>query len=226
LLQGKAKQAFVRTVFDRIAPRYDLLNRVMTLGLDKGWRRKAIRLLGLAPGSVVADIACGPGEMAGVMRAGGFRVAGFDLSARMLAAAREPLPLAQADAALLPVAGGTLDGVVSGFALRNFADLDGVFTECARALRPGGRISFLDIGTPRNPAVRVVGDFFLHGVAPLVGGLLSDREAYHYLPRSMAYLPPPEEMLAKLGRAGFADAAHHRVSGGVVQVFTATRART
>lgn len=225
LPQGEAKEAFVRSLFDRIAPRYDTINRLMTLGLDKSWRRKSIRLLGLAPGSVVADVACGPGEMTELMRSGGYRVAGFDFSSRMLAAARCRLPLAQADAAVLPVAKGALDGVVSGFALRNFADLQAVLSECGRAVRPGGRVSLLDVGAPSNGIVRAVGDVFLRGIAPLVGRLLSDAEAYRYLPRSMAYLPAPEELLAMLGRAGFADAAHHRVVGGIVQVYTATRDR-
>jgi demethylmenaquinone methyltransferase/2-methoxy-6-polyprenyl-1,4-benzoquinol methylase len=226
LPQGKAKQVFVQTLFDRIAPRYALVNKVMTLGLDMKWRRKAIRLLGLAPGSVVVDLACGPGEMAGLLNAGGIRAAGFDLSAPMLVAARHRLPLAQADAALLPVAPGALDGAVSAFALRNFADLPAVLDECARAIRPGGRLSFLDVGQPANPVVRVVGNFFLNVVAPVVGGIVSDPEAYRYLPRSVAYLPPPAELVRMLDQAGFTNARHHPVSGGIVQVFTATRSAT
>jgi demethylmenaquinone methyltransferase/2-methoxy-6-polyprenyl-1,4-benzoquinol methylase len=223
LPQGKAKQAFVQTLFDRIAPRYALVNKVMTLGLDMRWRRKAIRLLGLAPGSVVADLACGPGEMTGLLSAGGVRAAGFDLSWGMLAASPHRLPLAQADAALLPLAPGALDGAVSAFALRNFADLEGVLHECGQAIRPGGRVSFLDVGTPANPVMRTVGHFFLNVVAPVVGGLVSDSEAYRYLPRSVVYLPAPVELLGMLERAGFTDARHHPVTGGIVQVYTATR---
>lgn len=223
LLQGKAKQAYVQSMFDRIAPRYAFINKVMTLGFDTRWRRKALRLLGLAPGSVIADLACGPGEMAHLLNTDGYRVAGFDLSLPMLAAARRRLPLTQADASVLPVAAGALDGSVSAFALRNFADLPSVLAECARAIRSGGRISFLDVGTPVNPVVRGVGNFFLQGVAPIIGGLLSDRAAYRYLPRSVAYLPPPADLLQMLDQAGFADARHHPVTGGIVQVFTGTR---
>jgi demethylmenaquinone methyltransferase/2-methoxy-6-polyprenyl-1,4-benzoquinol methylase len=215
----------VRTMFDAIAPRYDLVNRIMTLGMDRGWRRRTIGLLSLAPSSLVLDLACGTGDIARELGAGGFRSVGADLSLGMLAAARPGgAPLVQADATSLPFRDGALDGVLSGFAVRNFADLAGVLAECARILRPGGRIALLDVDTPSSPVLRLGHRAWFTQVVPRLGALLSDGTAYRYLPRSVAYLPPRAELLAIVGAAGFVDVRHHALGGGITQVVTATRA--
>ncbi len=128
-------------MFDSIAPRYDLVNCLMTFGLDAPWRRRTIALLHLRPGSVVLDVGCGTGDLARSLRRSGQRAVGIDLSLGMLAAARTGgAPLAQADAVALPFRSASVDAVVSGFAVRNFADLPAVVHELGRVLRPGGRL--------------------------------------------------------------------------------------
>ena len=222
---GRAKAEMVRRMFDTIAPRYDLLNRLMTLGLDRGWRRRAIRMLDLAPGSLVLDLACGTADLARELSRSGQRAVGVDSSGGMLASARAgDARLLLADAGALPFRSGALDGVVSGFALRNLADLPGVLAECARVLRPGGRVALLEVDTPSSPLLETAHRIWMRSVVPRLGAALSDRAAYDYLPRSVAYLPPRAELLELLERSGFRDAAHRPLSGGIAQVVTATRA--
>ena len=213
----------VRSMFDAIAPRYDLVNRLMTFGLDVRWRRRTVRLLGLAPGSLVGDLACGTGDLCRIAAGAGLRVIGLDLSLGMLAAARTAAPLVQADAARLPLAGGALDGLVSGFAMRNFTDLPATLDEVARVVRPAGRVAFLDVDQPTNPLVEAGHRLWFNDVAPRIGSLLSDRDAYRYLPRSVAYLPGRQVLLDAFTTAGFTDVAHHALTGGVTQLVTATR---
>jgi demethylmenaquinone methyltransferase / 2-methoxy-6-polyprenyl-1,4-benzoquinol methylase len=145
---GEAKVRAVRGMFDAIAPRYDLVNRVMTFGLDRGWRRRAVRSLALAPGSVVVDLAAGTGDLCRDLQAAGHRPVGVDLSWGMLAAARTSAPLVQADVLRLPVPDGRADGATCGFALRNFVDLDAFLAELARVVRPGGRVAVLEVAEP------------------------------------------------------------------------------
>jgi demethylmenaquinone methyltransferase/2-methoxy-6-polyprenyl-1,4-benzoquinol methylase len=224
LPEGTAKVAMVREMFDVIAPRYDLVNRVMTLGLDRGWRRRAVALLELVPSSLVLDLACGTGDLARELSDQHFRAVGADLSFGMLVAAPRPgAPLVEADATALPLEDGAFDGVLSGFAVRNFADLAAVLAECARVLRPGGRLGLLDVDTPSQPLLRAGHRLWFTAVVPRIGALLSDRAAYSYLPRSVAYLPPRQELLALVADAGFTSVEHHSLSGGITQVVTATR---
>jgi demethylmenaquinone methyltransferase/2-methoxy-6-polyprenyl-1,4-benzoquinol methylase len=110
-----------------------------------------------------------------------------------------------------------------GFALRNLVDLDVFFRECARAIRPGGRVALLDVGVPHNPLVRFGNSIYFGRIVPRIGALLSDGPAYRYLPRSVAYLPPREELVAKLRAAGFGDARHTQLSGGLTQLMVGTR---
>jgi demethylmenaquinone methyltransferase/2-methoxy-6-polyprenyl-1,4-benzoquinol methylase len=145
LPEGDAKVRAVEEMFDLIAPRYDLLNRVLTFGLDVRWRRVAVRSLGLAPGAVVVDLACGTGDLCREVAVQGHRPVGVDRSAGMLAAARTSAPLVRGDALRLPLADARADAVVCGFSLRNFVALGPVFAECARVLRPGGQLCMSDI---------------------------------------------------------------------------------
>lgn len=222
---GDEKVAAVRSMFDTIAPRYDLVNRVMTFRMDVGWRRQAISALGLVPGSVVADLACGTGDFCHELARRGHVPLGFDLSFGMLAAAPRPFPRAQADALRLPLADGSIDGVTCGFALRNLVELEPFFAELARVVRPGGRIALLEVAEPPNPVLRFGHGVYFGKVVPVVGGLLSDKAAYRYLPKSVAYLPDPTEMLDMLRRAGFADAKRRLLSVGISQLISATRDR-
>jgi demethylmenaquinone methyltransferase/2-methoxy-6-polyprenyl-1,4-benzoquinol methylase len=224
LPQGDAKVAAVREMFDTIAPRYDLTNRVMTFRMDVGWRRTSVDALGLARGACVVDLAAGTGDLCVELRRRGFRPVSVDLSFGMLRADRSGAPRVQADVLTLPFADGLADGVTCGFALRNLVDLGRFFDEVARVTRPGGRVSFLEVATPPNPVLRAGHAVYFGSVVPVVGGLLSDRAAYRYLPRSVAYLPPPAEMVARLAAAGFVDVDRVLLSRGIAQLITATRA--
>jgi len=224
LPRGEEKAATVRSLFDRISPRYDMVNRIMTGGLDIGWRRRAVRELRLPAGSRVLDLACGTGDLCRELERSRYRPLGFDFAFGMLANARTDAPLVQADILHLPVRDGSADGVTCGFALRNVVSLEGLFSEVARVVRPGGAIALLDASTPDNLLLRVGHGVYFGHVVPLIGGLLSDRDAYAYLPRSMAYLPPPNEMLAMLRAAGFPSARRLQLSGGITQLFVGNRA--
>ena len=223
LPQGEEKVRAVRSMFDAIAPRYDLVNRVMTFRMDVGWRTRTVRELRLAPGSLVADLACGTGDFCRELEANGLRAVGFDLSYGMLASARTSAALVEADILRLPVPTGALDGITCGFALRNLVELPGFFDELARVVRPGGRIAILEVAEPPNPVLRWGHSIYFGRIVPLVGGLLSDAAAYQYLPKSVAYLPAPEVMLGRLADAGFAQVDRHLLSGGIAQLITATR---
>ena len=221
---GDEKVAAVRSMFDAIAPRYDLVNRVMTFRMDVGWRKRTIGDLGLPHGSTVLDLACGTGDFCKGLAGAGLRPVGMDLSYGMLAAARTEVPLVQGDALRLPVPDGSVDGVTCGFALRNFMELGPFFAELARAVRPAGRIALLEVAEPANPVLRWGHGLYFGKVVPKIGGLLSDPAAYRYLPKSVAYLPEPEKILAMLADVGFERVDRQLLSTGISQLITATRA--
>jgi demethylmenaquinone methyltransferase/2-methoxy-6-polyprenyl-1,4-benzoquinol methylase len=224
LPQGQEKARVVRGMFDRVAGRYDLVNRVMTFGLDVGWRRRTVGELRLPGGALVADLACGTGDLCTELVRSGYRAVGFDFSRGMLANATTGAPVAQADVLVLPLADGGVDGATCGFALRNVSDLAALFAESARVVRRGGRAAFLETAEPDGRLMRAGHRVYFGRVVPLIGGALSDGEAYRYLPRSMAYLPPPDELLGMLRVAGFADAVRLPLAGGVAQLLVGTRA--
>ena len=220
---GERKARAVEEMFDRIAPRYELVNRVMTLGLDAGWRRRAVRELQLEPGARVIDVGCGTGDLCRVLGRARLRAVGIDMAAGMLAKAHTAAPLVRADALHLPIGDATLDGAVSGFALRNVVDIAACFREAARVIRPGGRAVFLEVSEPPNPVVRLLHALYFRRVVPLVGGLLSDRRAYEYLPASTAYLPVPAELLRLLTDAGFVRCRRVQLGAGAAQLLIGIR---
>lgn len=221
---GQNKVDAVRNMFDAIAPRYDLVNRLMTFRMDVSWRQRAIGSLGLAPGSVVADLACGTGDLCFDLEQRSMTAIGVDLSFGMLKAAPRPFPRVQADALRLPFADGQLDGVTCGFALRNFESLTPFCAEIARVIRPKGRISLLEVFQPSNPVLAAGHRIYFQRVVPFIGAIFSDRSAYSYLPKSVAYLPPTDQLLSMIRDAGFVDVHHVELSGGITQLITATRA--
>jgi demethylmenaquinone methyltransferase/2-methoxy-6-polyprenyl-1,4-benzoquinol methylase len=223
LADGDTKRTAVRSMFDAIAPRYDLVNRIMTGRLDVRWRRRAVRDLQLAPGSLVVDLACGTGDFCRELDTRGLRPIGMDLSMGMLAAARTDAPLAQADALDLPLPDGSVDGVTCGFALRNLVAIPPFLDEVARVVRRGGRIALVEVAEPTNPLVRFGHGVYFGRIVPLVGRLLSDADAYRYLPRSVAYLPPPDELCRMLDDAGFTNVSRTALTLGAAQLLTATR---
>jgi demethylmenaquinone methyltransferase/2-methoxy-6-polyprenyl-1,4-benzoquinol methylase len=223
LPQGDEKRLAVRRLFDTISPRYDLVNRVMTFGMDVGWRRAAVASLRLPGRSLVADLACGTGDLCRELERRGYRAVGFDFSHGMLVNARTAAPLVEADVLQLPLVDAGVDGVTCGFALRNVVSLRGLFRELGRIVRPGGRIALLEASEPDNRLMRAGHGMYFNRIVPLIGGTLSNRTAYTYLPRSMAYLPSPAEMLSVLREAGFPDAERHQLSGGLTQLLVGTR---
>jgi demethylmenaquinone methyltransferase/2-methoxy-6-polyprenyl-1,4-benzoquinol methylase len=195
----------------------------MTFRLDVRWRRLAVRSLGLPPGAVVADLAAGTGDLCIELDRQGLRPLSFDLSLGMLVADRSGAPRVEADVLRLPLAAGSLDGAVCGFALRNLVDLPRFFAELHRVVRPGGRIALLDVATPPNVVLRAGHAVYFGRVVPLIGGLLSDPAAYRYLPKSVAYLPSPDALVTELAGAGFSSVGRRLLSGGITQLLTATR---
>ncbi len=223
LPEGEQKARAVRGMFDAIAPRYDLVNRVMTFGMDRGWRRRTVAALGLAPGSTVLDLAAGTGDLSDEALAQGLAPIGVDLSFGMLAATHSPAPRLQGDITRLPVPDASVDGALCGFALRNVVDLDALFADLARVVRPGGRIGLLEVDQPEGKVTRWGHHVYFHRVVPVIGGLLSDRDAYRYLPASTAYLPPRAELLARVAAPGFEHVEHRTFLFGAAQLVTATR---
>ncbi len=218
------KPRVVEEMFDRIAPRYDALNRVLTFRMDVAWRRTAVEALALPRGSKVLDLACGTGDLCRALTDAGHEAIGADFSAGMLRAAHTDAPLLRADALVLPFADATFDGLTCGFALRNFASLSPVLTECARVIRSGGRVALLDVAEPSSPLVRAVHGAWFRHVVPFVGGLVSDRAAYRYLPASTAYLPPLPELLGLVVDAGIVDVSRSTLGFGAAQLITGTGA--
>lgn len=218
------KPRVVEAMFDRIAPRYDLLNRALTFRMDVRWRRVAVDALGLPGDARVIDLACGTGDLCRTLGKAHLRPVGVDFSLGMLRAARTDAPLVRADALWLPFRTGSFDGLTCGFALRNFAALPGTFAECARVLRPGGRLALLDVAEPQSATARAVHAAWFRRVVPFVGGLVSDRDAYRYLPASTAYLPSVPEICDMLGDAGIVQVSRRMLGFGAAQLFTGTRA--
>lgn len=221
LPEGDEKRAAVRSLFDNIAKRYDLVNRVITFGLDVRWRHQAVSALDLNTGSLVVDLACGTGDFCREITRAQMLPIGVDLSMGMLLAARSDAPLLQGDLLALPISDGAVDGAVCGFALRNLVELTGFFAELARVVRCGGQIALLDAAQPENKLLRWGHRIYFQKIVPRIGGLLSDRTAYAYLPKSLAYLPEWSTIKKQLGEAGFCEIERKTFIGA--QLVTARR---
>jgi demethylmenaquinone methyltransferase/2-methoxy-6-polyprenyl-1,4-benzoquinol methylase len=217
------KARVVEAMFDRIAPRYGLINHLMTGGLDVVWRRRAVIELRLPRGALVADLACGTGQLSRALGRAGYRTIGVDSSAGMLARLRGADQVVRADILDLPFAAASIDGAASGFALRNVVDIGRCVAEMARVVRPGGRVAILDLAEPR-PATHWIQSTWIEGVVPRLGALLSDGEAYRYLPASTAYLPDGDGLVGMFRDAGFVDTRRILLGFGTVQLLVGTRA--
>lgn len=223
---GEEKRTRVRDMFDRIAPRYDALNRVMSLGLDQRWRRRALDQIKVGSEDRVLDLACGTGDFCELAADRGAHVIGVDFALQMLRGSQRrglDLTVVQGDAEWLPLRNSSVDVVTCGFALRNFVLLKAVMQEIARILKPGGRVALIDVDRPSWAPLRAAHSVYFDRVVPLVGGLISDRKAYQYLPQSTAYLPPPAELQEMLSAAGFREVNREVLLFGAAQILTGVR---
>ena len=207
----------VRAMFDRIAPVYDAMNRLMTAGLDRRWRR-ACATAAVRPGDRVLDACCGTGDLALADAAAGGTVTGLDFSERMLERARRKagdVDWVRGDLLALPFADATFDAATVGFGVRNVGDLERALAELRRVLAPGGRIAILEIARPRG----VLAPFYLlwlDVLVPLAGKALPGGSAYTYLPASVRRFPGPEELAGLMRAAGFGEVRFRLLAGGIV----------
>ena len=215
---GRLPADGVRRMFDRIAPVYDAMNRVMTGGLDRRWRAATVRET-VRPGDRVLDACCGTGDLALAARAAGAAgVVGVDFSERMLERARRKAPeleFVQGDVLALPFEDGSFDAAVVGFGVRNVEDLEGALRELRRVLRPGGRLGILEITTPSGvlaPFYRV----WFDRVVPLLGRVLPGGDAYTYLPASVRRFPRPDGLAGLLRTCGYGNVRFALFAGGIV----------
>jgi len=215
-------------MFDGLLERYDLVNDLLSLGLDRWWRRVAAGPVAgaIAPRARVLDLGCGTGRL-GLLLTGRARVVGADVSHGMVirarARARGRAAFVQASAFALPFPDGAFEAVLSGFVLRNLDDLPGAFAEMARVIAPGGELVALDITGPSGPRLRRLFDAYFGTVAPALGGLVGRREAYRYLVRSLAQLPAPADVCSILERSGFGEPRARSLTWGAATLFTARR---
>lgn len=214
-------------MFDSVASRYDLVNTLLSMGMDRRWRARTADALGARRGGGVLDVGCGTGKL-GALLAPAHDVVGMDLSQQMLVAAREhfgsTLRLVRGSVFELPFPDGMFAGAVSGFVLRNLEDLPRAFCEIARVVERGGGLAVVDITGPRSRRVRPAFDLYFGAMAPALGALVGEPEAYRYLARSLAQLPAPEVVCQMLEGGGWTRARAIPMHMGMVTLWTAERA--
>lgn len=226
-----AKKEGIRNLFDRIAPDYDRLNHILSLNIDKGWRRKAVNeIVDCESPLKILDVACGTGdftiEIAGKMPQGS-KILGIDLSEGMMEIGREKIAEAgvraemiQGDCEALPFEDSVFDRISVGFGVRNFENLDKGLKEMNRVMKPGGKLVILELSVPSGPVLRWCYKLYFLKVLPLVGGWISgDRGAYEYLPASVLRFPAPDRFMEMMRKAGFRDVMHRSFTFGICRMY-------
>ena len=194
------KAITVKEMFDRIAPRYDMLNRLMTFGLDMRWRKKTVRSIKTSSYGTVLDIACGTGDLCESLRKSKANPIGLDFSRGMFNSFNSKAPL-----------------------IRNFHDIHPFLKETARILKPGARLALLEVDEPKNTFIKAGHSFYFNKVVPFIGGLFSDKAAYRYLPHSVIYLPKENELIEMIQSSGFKNVKKFRLTGGIAQLLIAEK---
>jgi len=224
-------------MFDGIAARYDLVNRVISLGIDQSWRRRTVRALALQPGARVLDLATGTADLALLVAESEptSRVVGLDPSAKMLEIGRTKverlgllgrIELVVGDAEALPFPDATFDGVCIAFGIRNVPDRDRALAEMARVVKPGGRIAILELSEPRKGILGPLARFHVHTVVPYVGALLSGAPEYRYLQRSIAAFPPAAEFAERMRHVGLSVREPEALTFGVCHLYVGERGQS
>ncbi|MGK2906385.1 MAG: bifunctional demethylmenaquinone methyltransferase/2-methoxy-6-polyprenyl-1,4-benzoquinol methylase UbiE [Desulfuromonadales bacterium] len=225
----------IRDMFDRIAPRYDLLNRVLSLGIDRRWRRFAVRQLVVPKNGRVLDIATGTGDVAleiSRQTDASVKIVGSDFTQGMLVLGRDKISaslyrdrivLVNAPCEAMPHPDGIFDGITIAFGIRNVVDRQQGLCEMARVLKPGGRAVILEFASPRNRCFRAAYYFYFLRVLPWLGGLISQRSAYQYLPDSVLEFPDRETFKGMMEQAGFSDVRVHDLTVGIAAVHVGTK---
>lgn len=235
--QEQTKKQQVEEMFDNIAPTYDGLNHILSLDIDRLWRRRVVRIVRRTGAKRIMDMATGTGDLAIALaqHIAGSHILGVDLSEKMLDVARskirrqgldERIVLQQGDAERLEaIAPGSLDAVTVAFGVRNFDDLAGGLQQIYRTIRPGGSFVVLELSMPRNRAIRWFYAQYSHCLLPHIGAMVSkDKRAYVYLPESVDEFPAPERFCDILREAGFCDISRHSLSCGIAHIYVAHRA--
>jgi demethylmenaquinone methyltransferase / 2-methoxy-6-polyprenyl-1,4-benzoquinol methylase len=220
---GKLEPDSVRTMFDRIAPVYDVMNHVMTVGLDRRWRRLTVEAV-VQPGARVLDACCGTGDLAIAAEREGGIVTGLDFSSEMLVRARrksDTIEWVQGDVLALPYEDGSFDAVTVGFGVRNVADLGAGLRELRRVLRPGGRLAILEITQPRG-FLKPFFSLWFDRIVPLLGRVLPGGKAYTYLPASVRRFPGAEDLATLIDESGYEGTQFRLFGGSIVALHTAT----
>jgi len=232
----EVKGAGIREMFSSIAPRYDLLNRVLSLGQDQQWRRLAVKKIPLLERGIILDVATGTGDIALTLahyQPPATSIIGMDFSGPMLDIARRKISkrglngrikLVLADALSLPLADETVDAAIIAFGLRNLVHATQGLSEFYRVIKPGGYLVILEFGFPANPVFQRLYHFYFLRILPWIGGLISrNHRAYRYLPESVLAFPYADALEERLWEAGFQEAEHHKLTGGIALVYRARR---
>lgn len=226
-----AKKENIKRLFDNIAPDYDKLNHILSLNIDKGWRKKAVReIVDTNSPLTVLDVACGTGDFTieiAKKAAQGSVVKGIDLSEGMMQVGRDKIKAADVDATLeygdceaLAYADDTYDRISVGFGVRNFENLAVGLKEMCRVLKPGGKLIILELSVPSNPIIRWCYKLYFLNILPAIGGMVSgNRGAYEYLPASVLHFPAPNKFIPMLGEAGFSQVKHKAFTFGVCRMY-------
>ncbi len=226
-----AKKEYIEKLFDKIAPDYDKLNHILSLNIDKGWRKKAVReIVDSDEPLAILDVACGTGDFTieiAKKAAKGSRITGIDLSEGMMKVGREKIEAAGLQATLeagdceaLTYADNTFHRISVGFGVRNFEHLDLGLSQMHRVLKPGGKLVILELSVPTNPFIRWCYKLYFLNILPAIGGMVSgNRGAYEYLPASVLHFPAPDKFTAMMYEAGFAEVKHKAFTFGICRMY-------